>query len=33
MNYPDFVIKNDYYREFGCFVDYLIRRIVADKNN
>lgn len=31
--YPDWVIRNDYYSEFGCFLDYLIRRMIADNNN
>lgn len=30
--YPDWVIRNDYYAEFGCFIDYLIRRMIADNN-
>ena len=30
--YPDWVIKEDYYAEFGCFVDYLIRRMIANEN-
>ena len=30
--YPDWVIKEDYFAEFGCFIDYLIRRMVADHN-
>jgi len=30
--YPDWVIRNDYYSEFGCFLDYLIRRMIADNN-
>jgi hypothetical protein len=30
--YPDFIKKNEYYSDFGCFVDYLIRRMIADKN-
>jgi hypothetical protein len=31
-DYPDFVKKYEYYSDFGCFVDYLIRRMIADKN-
>ena len=30
--HPDWVIKEDYYAEFGCFVDYLIRRMIANEN-
>jgi hypothetical protein len=30
--YPDWVIKEDYYAEFGCFIDYLIRRMIANNN-
>ena len=30
--YPDFVKKHDFYTDFGCFVDYLIRRMIADRN-
>ena len=31
-NHPEWVIKEDYYSEFGCFIDYLIRRMIADEN-
>ena len=31
-NHPDWVVKEDYYAEFGCFVDYLIRRMIANEN-
>jgi len=31
-NHPEWVIKQDYYSEFGCFIDYLIRRMIADHN-
>ena len=30
--FPAWVKKNDYYSQFGCFVDYLIRRMIADIN-
>jgi hypothetical protein len=30
--HPEWVIKEDYYAEFGCFVDYLIRRMIANNN-
>ena len=31
-NHPEWVVKQDYYAEFGCFVDYLIRRMIANEN-
>jgi len=30
--HPDWVVKEDYFSEFGCFVDYLMRRMIADNN-
>ena len=30
--HPEWVVKEDYYAEFGCFIDYLIRRMIADNN-
>ena len=31
IEYPEFVQKLDIYQEFGCFIDYLIRRMLADR--
>tara|TARA_B100000902_G_C27313385_1_gene919779 strand:+ start:19 stop:1431 length:1413 start_codon:yes stop_codon:yes gene_type:complete len=31
-NHSEWVVKEDYYSEFGCFIDYLIRRMIADEN-
>ena len=30
--YPDWIKKEDYYADFGIFVDYLIRRMIATNN-
>jgi len=30
--HPEWVVKEDYYSDFGCFIDYLIRRMIADDN-
>ena len=31
--YPEWIKKEDYYSDFGAFIDYLIRRMIANKNS